>query len=97
MNLKSPPNIAVQDSLRQTVKNLNEQVKGIWGDDPQADSKITQFLKTNDIYSNPAYHKDKSLADSLMRLRMDSRGQPINRALIGDKEVYKSVVDRLAE
>lgn len=30
-----------------------------------------------------------------MKVRMDSRGMPIKRAVIGDKETYKSVVDRV--
>jgi hypothetical protein len=52
-------------------------------------------LKHNDLYTNPAYSKNSSLADQLMKVRMDSRGAPISRAVIGDKETYKQVVDKI--
>ena len=30
-----------------------------------------------------------------MKVRMDSRGAPISRAVIGDKETYKQFVDKI--
>jgi len=44
-------------------------------------------LSVKDIYSDPKYHKN-SKTEILMTLRTDSRGEPINRAIIGDKGQY---------
>jgi hypothetical protein len=62
---------------------LNDQTSGIWGDDPEADTKITHFISKRDIYSDPEYNKDPET--DLMQVRKDSRGDPFKRSILGDK------------
>jgi hypothetical protein len=37
-----------------------------------------------------AYFSNVQLETNQLSLRLDSRGEPINRAIIGDKQLYKS-------
>lgn len=80
---------------------LNEQTTGIWGDDPKADAKINQFLTSRDIYSDPAAlsmnRADSESVAKLMSMRTDSRGEPIKRGLLGDKQNFHNFVDKLEQ
>ena len=66
------------------MENLNDYTKGIWADDPNAEKKMKEFL-TLDLYSDPNFAEDSKAAESRMKLRLDSRGEVIKRALVGDK------------
>jgi hypothetical protein len=44
-----------EPSLEAKVKMMNEELKGIWGDDPKAQAKIKTYLEQKDIYSDPQF------------------------------------------
>ena len=46
-----------------------------------------------DIYSDPLYAEDSLKAETKMKLRLDSRGGLIKRALIGDSSSHQAFVD----
>lgn len=77
--------------------HLNQAIKGLWGDEPDICDKLDSFLSKKDAYSDPRYHKDKRVAQSLMSMRVDSRGDPLPRALLGDRCMYKSVMDKFSK
>lgn len=72
---------------------MNESLKGIWHDDPNLESKFNKFLDA-DLYTNPDYALNKTLARSIQKVRMNSRGEPIKRACAGTKEQYQWVLDK---
>ena len=55
--------------------------------DPEVNDKLDQYLHSTDIYTDPDY-QDTRQARGFMSLRVDTRGEPIRRTLIGDKKMY---------
>ena len=76
-------------SPRDVLSNLADYTQGIWSDDPRAQEKMRVYLK-KDIFSNPEFQADTSHADNLMKIRVDSRGDVMKRAIVGNKDAYKT-------
>jgi hypothetical protein len=76
------------------AKELNEQTLGIWAEDPHAEKKISKFLTVDDIYSDPHYQRDITRAKTIKNVRVDSRGVPFNRTIIGDINLFKTIQDK---
>lgn len=74
---------------------MNESIKGIWHDDTNLERRLNQFLDA-DLYTNPAYARNKSFARSIQKVRMNSRGQTLKRACAGTNEHFQWVVDKLS-
>ena len=85
-----------EPSLDAKVKTMNEELKGIWGDDPKAQTKIKNYLEQKDIYSDPQFRQSVPDAQRLLDVRTDSRGQPMKRALCGGPEPFRAVMERIA-
>lgn len=84
------PNLPiVNPSPRDVLSNLADYTSGIWGDDPRAQEKMRVYLK-KDIFSSPAFRESPAHADNLMKIRMDSRGDVMKRAIVGNKDAYRT-------
>ena len=47
------------------------------------------YLK-KDIFSSPAFRESPTHADNLMKIRVDSRGDVMKRAIVGNKDVFRT-------
>ena len=76
----------------QVTSHVNQSIKGVWGDEPDLLDKLDSYLSMRDAFSDPRYRRQKRVAQSLMSVRVDSRGDPLSRALLGDRSLYQSVI-----
>ena len=51
------------------------------------ETRIGNFLK-QDILTTPKYHVDVAMAEEIMKMRNDSRGQPVRRTFLGSSESF---------
>ena len=49
--------------------------------------RIENFLK-QDILTTPKYHVDAAMVEEIMKMRNDSRGQPVRRTFLGSSESF---------
>ena len=73
----------------EATKDLEEQKRGIWHDDPDCEQRIRNFISQRDIFSNPNYHPDSNRQRSLMNIRKDADGEFVSRTLVGDTSDFE--------
>jgi hypothetical protein len=57
---------------------------------------MATFL-SKDVYIDPKFKEEPKLAEALLQIRHDSRGDVIKRAFLGDKDTYKAIYDKKNE
>ena len=75
-----------QKDLRSMLTQLQNQIRSPSSMNT-AKEQVESFFRP-DIVSSPKYRGDPSSALDLLKLRMDSRGQPIRRTFIGNTESF---------
>ena len=76
----------------ELLGNLNEYTGGIWYDDPRALEKLSTYLSQKDVFIDPKFQQEKLKAQKVFDLRLDSRGEILKRAILGDRNTYQTIV-----
>ena len=62
-----------------------EANQGTWTKNPN--TAVENFLKA-DILTTPKYHEDKQLAEDLLQMRKDEKGDIVRRTFLGSSEQF---------